>query len=112
MLLVKFQYGEEGLLGHLHITDLLHALLASLLFLEQLTLTTDVAAIALGRDVLSHLFHGLTGYDFGSDGSLDGDVELLPGDELFIFSSYLSFLIDFCCKNKQISSNSLVFDFT
>ena len=35
-----------------------------------------------------NLFHGLTGYDFGSDGSLDGDVELLPGDELLEFLAH------------------------
>src|SRR4030095_4328860 len=42
---------HEGVLRDLDVPDLLHALLALLLALEQLALAGDVAAVALGRDV-------------------------------------------------------------
>ena len=45
---IELQDGEESLLGHFHVTYLLHALLSFLLLFEQLALTAHVAAIALG----------------------------------------------------------------
>ena len=39
LLSIKLQYCEERLLWHLYITDLLHAFLTLLLFLEQLAFT-------------------------------------------------------------------------
>src|SRR4051812_3529731 len=42
------QHSEERVLRHLDAPDLLHALLALLLALEQLALAADVAAVALG----------------------------------------------------------------
>src|ERR1700733_15464494 len=47
------QYGQEGFLRNLHRADLLHALLAFLLLLQQLALARDVATVALGGDVLA-----------------------------------------------------------
>ena len=44
---------DERLLRHLHMAEHLHALLASLLLFEQLALTGDVAAVALGEHVLA-----------------------------------------------------------
>ena len=80
-ILVELEHGEEGLLRHLHVADLLHALLTLLLLLEKLALTRYVATVALGRHVLAHLLHRLAGDNLATDGGLDGNVELLAGDE-------------------------------
>ena len=58
-----------------------HPLLALLLFLEELALAGDVAAVALRRHVLADLAHCLAGDDFRADGCLDGNVELLARNE-------------------------------
>src|SRR5438309_956399 len=81
-LLVEAQSGNEGLLGDLHPPDVLHAPLAFLLALEQLSLAGDVAAIALGQDVLALGLDRLAGDDAAADGGLDRHVEHLAGDEL------------------------------
>ena len=65
------QRGDEGLLGHLDAPDVLHPLLALLLLLEQLALAGDVAAVALGQDVLALGLDRLAGDDAPADGGLD-----------------------------------------
>ena len=47
------EHREERVLRNLDVADLFHTRLALLLLLEELALTGDVAAIALGRDVLA-----------------------------------------------------------
>src|SRR4051812_17845895 len=76
----QLQDGEERLLGNLDAPDLLHALLALLLALEQLALARDVAAVALGGDVLAEGLDGLAGDDVRADRRLDRHVVLLPRD--------------------------------
>src|SRR6266511_4430515 len=78
----KLKDGQEGLLRHLHPTDLLHALLAGLLLLEQLALAGDVAAVALGDHVLAHRLDRLAGDDLRADRRLDRHLELLARDLL------------------------------
>ena len=78
---VKFEDGKEGFLRHLHVADLLHAFLASLLLLEQFALAADVASVTFGSDVLADLLDGLAGDNLASDCGLYGDVELLTGKE-------------------------------
>ncbi len=46
---------DERLLRHFHVAEHLHALLAGFLLLQQLTLTRDVAAIALCQHVLAQM---------------------------------------------------------
>src|SRR5262245_58853005 len=48
------QHGEKRFLRDLHFADLLHALLAFFLFLEQLALARNVAAVAFRQHVLAH----------------------------------------------------------
>ena len=72
--------GEEGVLRDLDVADLLHPLLAFLLLLQQLALAGDVAAVALGGDVLAEGRDRLAGDDLGADGGLDGDLELVAVD--------------------------------
>src|SRR3954465_9107681 len=76
----KLEHGQERLLGNLDTADLLHALLAFLLTLEQLSLARDVAAVALRRDVLAVGLDRLAGDDVRADRRLDGDVVLLARD--------------------------------
>src|SRR5829696_157292 len=78
----QLQDGQERLLGHLDPADLLHAPLALLLALEQLALAGDVAAVALGRDVLAERLDGLAGDDLRAHGGLDRHVVLLARDLL------------------------------
>src|SRR5438309_881250 len=76
------EHGEEGVLGDLDAADLLHALLALLLTLQELALARDVAAVALGGDVLAVGLDGLAGDDVQADRGLDGHVVLLARDAL------------------------------
>src|SRR4051794_6957713 len=76
------QGGDEGLLRNVDPPDGLHPLLALLLLLQQLALTGDVAAVALGQDVLADGADVLAGDDARADGGLDGHLVLLPGNEL------------------------------
>src|SRR6266566_1989151 len=76
------EHGQERLLRNLHGPDLLHALLALLLVLEQLALARDVAAVALREHVLAPRLHGLARDHTRADRSLDGNVEHLPRDLL------------------------------
>src|SRR5215469_16089721 len=52
-LAVDLEGGDEGFLRDLDLAELPHALLAGLLFVEQLALAGDVAAIAFGGDVFA-----------------------------------------------------------
>lgn len=59
------------------------------LFLQQLALSGDVAAVAFGRHVLAHGLDRFAGNDLGADGCLDGDVELLARDQLSLSFSHI-----------------------
>src|SRR5574344_1265547 len=74
---VDLQDGHERFLRHLDAADRLHALLAFLLFLQQLALTGDITAIALGQYILAAGPDILTGNDLGPDGCLDWNLEHL-----------------------------------
>src|SRR4051812_24586999 len=78
--LADLEHREEGVLGHLDAPDLLHALLALLLALEQLALAADVAAVALGGHVLAVGLDRLARDDVRADGGLDRHVVLLARD--------------------------------
>ena len=82
-LLIQLQHSEEGLLRYFHIANLLHALLASLLLLQQFALTAHITTVALGGNVLAYLLDSLTSNDLGSDGCLYGNIELLSWNQLF-----------------------------
>ena len=79
---VEFQHCHESALGHLHVADLPHALLALLLLLEELALTGNISAVALGQHVLAHCLDGLAGNDLRSDGGLYRYLELLTRNQL------------------------------
>src|SRR5215471_13975466 len=73
--------GEKRLLGNLDAPDGFHALLARLLFLEELLLSSHIAAVALGEHVLAQRLDCLAGDDLPADGGLDRHVEHLARNE-------------------------------
>src|SRR5437764_5058184 len=79
---INLQNREKRLLRDLHLADALHPLLPLFLLLEELALAGDVAAVALGEDVLAQRLDGLAGDDAVADGGLQRHLEHLPGDEL------------------------------
>src|SRR5882724_8258015 len=85
---------QEGFLGHLDLADLLHALLALLLLLEELSLARNVAAVALGGHVLAHGLDRLAGDDPAAHRRLDSDlVELARDDAAELLGQGLAFLV-------------------
>src|SRR6185437_7714021 len=80
--LVRAQHCQKGFLRYLDATDLLHALLAFLLFLQQFFLTRDVAAVALGQHVLAQRLHRRTRDNLPADRGLDSHIEHLSRDQL------------------------------
>src|SRR5688572_22259876 len=81
-LLAHAEHRQEGLLGNLHRAELLHALLALFLLLEELALARHVAAVALGENVLAQRLHGRARDDLAADRGLDRDLEHLARDQL------------------------------
>src|SRR5262249_17909949 len=78
----QVEHGKERLLGHLDGADLLHALLALFLLLEQLALPCDVTAVALRDHILAPRLDGLASDHPPAASSLDRHVEHLPRDLL------------------------------
>ena len=58
-----------------------HLLFALFLFVEELALTADVAAVALRSDVLPHFLHVIAGDDFTANGGLNRYLEHLRRDD-------------------------------
>src|SRR4029453_4348566 len=77
---LALEHRQERLLRDLDLSDLFHPFLAFLLLLEQLALLRDVAAVALGGDVLAHGLDRFPGDDPAADGGLDRDLVELAGD--------------------------------
>ena len=73
---------------YLDISDLFHALLTALLLLKKLALTRRITTIALGRNVLAHLLHCLASHDLGANSRLNGNIELLSGNEFLEFLAH------------------------
>src|SRR5690606_22552120 len=81
LLVFDLQDGQEGFLRDLDTADLLHALLAGLLFFEQFFLAGDIAPITFGKHVLAQRLDVFARNDLGADGRLDGHVEHRAGNE-------------------------------
>src|SRR5260221_11298644 len=72
------QHGQEGFLRYFHRADLLHALLASLLFLEKFAFARDVAAVALGEHILAQRLDRGAGDDVRANRGLTCPFTHLP----------------------------------
>src|SRR3989344_163795 len=70
---VHLEDGEEGFLRDLDRAHLFHALLAFFLFLEELALAGNVAAVAFREHVLTKRFQSLARDDLRADRGLDRD---------------------------------------
>ena len=74
---VKLEHRHERLLGKLHGAYAAHLLLAFLLLFEKLLFTGDIAAVALGKNVLAESLYGFAGDDFSAYGSLNRNLKKL-----------------------------------
>src|SRR5699024_3503757 len=81
--------GDEGLLRNLDGTDVLHALLALLLLLQELALAGDVTPVALGEHILANRADVLAGDDARADRGLDRHLELLARDQILELAGHL-----------------------
>ena len=77
---VQFEHSHEGFGGDLDGAQIPHLLFSFLLLLQQLFLAGNVAAVALGQNILSHGLYRFPGDDAPADGRLDGDLKELAGD--------------------------------
>src|SRR5215510_10585341 len=94
--------GQEGLLRHFHLADLLHALLTLLLLLEELALARDVPAVALGGHVFAHGLDGFPGDDPAPHRGLDGHlVELARDDPAELLGQRLALLVGLVAMNDD-----------
>src|SRR5262245_66330088 len=67
-----FQHGQKRFLRDLDLPDAFHAFFTFFLLFQQLSLPRDVAAVALGEDVLAQRLHSFARDDAAADGRLDG----------------------------------------
>src|SRR5215469_2442108 len=79
--LANLEHSQKRFLRNIDAPDAFHALLAFFLLLEQLTLTGDVTAVALGEHVLAHSMHRFTSDDLRPDRGLNRNFEHLAGNE-------------------------------
>src|SRR5690606_32951811 len=80
---IYLQHREERFLRDFDVANLLHALLTGLLLFQQLALTTHIAAVALGKNVLAQRLDRTARHDLPAKSGLNRDVEHLPWDEFF-----------------------------
>src|SRR6185436_16295660 len=84
-LLADPQHRQERLLRYLHRAQLLHALLALFLLLEELALARHVAAVALREDVLAQCLHRRARDHLAADRGLDRHLEHLARNQFLHF---------------------------
>src|SRR5271166_5999063 len=81
-LLPDLEQGQESLLRNLDAPDLFHPLLAFLLLLEQLSFSSNIAAVTLGGNVLAQRLHRFARDNLGADRGLNCDFEHLAWNQL------------------------------
>ena len=90
LVIPELQHVHEGILRNLHVADHLHPLLSFLLLLQKLLLTGNVAAVALGKDILAEGADSFAGNDSAADCSLNRDLEHLARDLILKLLAHLS----------------------
>ena len=65
---------------YFHTAQLAHTLFAFFLLFQQFLLAGDVAAVALGKNILTQRLNGFAGNDLGAHCRLNGDLKHLSGD--------------------------------
>src|SRR5579872_4817920 len=76
------QHRKKRLLRYFHVSELLHALLAFFLFLEEFAFAADIPAVALCQHVLAQRLDRGARNDGPADRRLDRDFEHLSRDQL------------------------------
>ena len=74
LIFIQLQYAHKRFLRNLYVSDLAHSLLSFFLFFQQLFLTGNITAVALGKHVFSHCSDGLSCDDLASHCCLDRDA--------------------------------------
>ena len=54
---IQFEHSQKGFLRNFNISDLSHPFLAFFLFLQEFTLTRDIAPVAFGSHIFSDSFY-------------------------------------------------------
>ena len=68
-----------------YVANLAHALFTFLLLFKELAFTGNVTTVTFCGYVLTNSFHGFTGYNFSTNSSLNGNIELLARNKFFQF---------------------------
>src|SRR5271154_4983412 len=83
--LADLQHCQESFLGDVDAADAFHAAFAFFLLLQQFAFAADVAAVALGYNVLANGVDGFASDDLGADRGLNCYFKHLPGNQLSHF---------------------------
>src|SRR5882762_9534180 len=75
------QNGEEGFLRNVHLADALHAALAFFLFFEEFAFARNVAAVALGENVLANRGHRFARDHAAANRGLNRHLKHLPRNQ-------------------------------
>ena len=79
---IEFKNSHKRLLRHFNRTELTHTLFTFFLLFEELFLSGDIAALALGKYVLAHSLDGFTGDDLAAYARLNRNLKELTRDFL------------------------------
>ena len=88
---VQLQHAHKCFLRNFYRAQLPHSLFTLFLLLQQLFLTGNIAAVALGKHVFPHGLNGFSGNDLAADRRLYRHLKQLPRNVLF------QLLHDFSC---------------
>ena len=80
IIVVQLENCHECFLRHFNRAEVTHSLFALFLLFQQFLLTGNIAAVALGKHVLTQSLDGFTGDDLAADCRLNGDLKLGTGD--------------------------------
>ena len=109
LIFIQLQYAHKGFLWNLYVSDLAHPLLSFFLFFQQLFLTGNITAIALGKHVFSHCSDGLSCDDLASHCCLDRDLKKLSWNLFFELLAHLSsYAVALCTIKESASTSSLL----
>src|SRR5262245_49059168 len=81
----NLQYVEKGFLRNVYFADALHAALTFFLFFQQFAFTRDIAAVALGENILADGGDGLPRDHSIANRRLNGNFKHLAWNEFLHF---------------------------
>lgn len=111
LIFIQLQYAHKRFLRNLYVSDLAHSLLSFFLFFQQLFLTGNITAVALGKHVFSHCSDGFSCDDLASYCCLDRDFKSCLGISSLSFSHIFlprSYAVALCTIKESASTSSLL----